>query len=98
MHIDMPKQLKEFIQNEVLIGNYSNESEVVRDAVRQLSKSKYQYKLQNLRAELALGMKDIEEGRVVEYTPKLFEEIKKRAMVKYKNNIPPRASVMPNEA
>lgn len=97
MHIDMPEQLRKFLQHEVAIGNYANESEGVRDAVRRMKEIKYSAALQNLKAELELGMKDIEEGRVVEYTPNLLEEIKRKAMIKYKNNIPPKASVIPHE-
>ena len=102
MHIDMPKQLRDFLQSEVKSGNYSNESEVVRDAIRRLqerksAEEKNNTKLENLRAELELGVKDFKEGRFAEYTPQLLEDIKSKAMIKSKNKIPPKASVVPND-
>lgn len=97
MYIDMPEQLKKFLKSEVENGNYSNESEVVRDAVRRMKEERHSASLKNLKAELELGFKSIAEGRAVSYTPELFEEIKRKAMIKYKNNIPQKASVIPNE-
>ena len=97
MHIDMPEQLRKFLQHEVEIGLYSNESEVVRDAVRRMKEEKYNHSLNELRAELAIGMKQIEEGKVHVYDKNLSAQIIKNAMIKHKNNIPVKASVKPQE-
>ncbi|MBN1418336.1 MAG: type II toxin-antitoxin system ParD family antitoxin [Planctomycetes bacterium] len=82
MNISIPENLREFVEAQVHDGGYGSASEYVRELIR-MARERTR-KEAELRALIAAGLKDIEEGRVREYTdetlPELFEEI--RATVK----------------
>lgn len=74
-NVSLPAELEEYIDAKVASGEYAHASEVVRDGVRLLMSQEAE-KLEWLRAALAEGMADLEEGRV---TPsgKVLEEVER---------------------
>jgi putative addiction module CopG family antidote len=62
----LPSDLDAFVREEVAAGRYSDEAEVIRDAVRRLADERAaaeSAKLANLRAALAPGLADAADGR-----------------------------------
>jgi len=66
MNISLTPQLEAYIRNKVESGSYTTASEVVREALRLLQEQDAyrEMRLEELRKEVAKGLKDIEEGRV----------------------------------
>ena len=65
INISMPEELIKIVEGKVSSGLYSNASEVVSDAVRQLdnvAELLYQLKLDRLKAALAVGIAQVENG------------------------------------
>lgn len=65
MNVSLPKEMLDFVENEVEQGDYSSSSEVVRDALRLLQhdKAQQQEKLAILRREINIGMEAAAAGR-----------------------------------
>lgn len=66
MHISLTPKLESLIKEKVASGLYNNASDVVQEALRFMKPNEEltdQMKLNNLRAKLADGERDIEEGR-----------------------------------
>ncbi len=63
MNVSLTKELQKFVHDKVKSGLYRSSSEVVRDCVRRFKQEEAQ--LAALRREIDIGLKDIEEGRVV---------------------------------
>ncbi len=78
MNVSLTPQLEEWIEKKVQTGLYQTASEVVREALRLLEERDriHEMRLEQLRKETAIGLKDIEEGRVTEFDDALFERIK----------------------
>jgi antitoxin ParD1/3/4 len=68
MNVSLPKSLVDFVEDEVTSGGYGTASEVVRDALRLLRRSKAleAERLAILRREIAVGLNDAREGRLSE--------------------------------
>lgn len=66
MNISLPDNLATFIEQEVATGGYASQSEVVRDALRLLSREKAseQEKLEMLRRAVTVGLEDWRHGRL----------------------------------
>ena len=54
----------DFIKSQVAEGRYGSASEVVREALRRMEEEKNRF--DKLRADIAEGVRDIEEGRIVD--------------------------------
>jgi antitoxin ParD1/3/4 len=69
MNISLSPQMARFIRARVKNGDYTNASEVVRDAVRRLQEAEASRKQRaNLeRSRIRQGIRDIEEGRYEDY-------------------------------
>lgn len=69
MNVSLTPELMKIVQSKVESGLYNNASEVMRDAIRQLDTNAqllYQLKLSHLRAALAEGVRQIEQGDTVQ--------------------------------
>lgn len=67
-NVNLSDHLSEFIRECVESGRYQNASEVVRSALRLLQRDEEEYgaKLERLKAEIQIGLDDIEAGRYIE--------------------------------
>lgn len=71
MHVSLTQELEDIIKRKVASGLYNNASEVIREALRFMESHEelvYQMKLDRLRAKLAQGERDLEEGRFKEFS------------------------------
>lgn len=75
MNVSLTKELQKFVQAKVKSGLYRSSSEVIRDCVRRFKQDEAQ--LSALRREIDLGLKDIEEGRVVS-GKEVFADLRRR--------------------
>lgn len=77
MNVSLTPALERLVESKVESGEFKSASEVVRHALRLLSREddEHQAKLKALRAEIDLGMDDIENGR---HSPKdeVFERLR----------------------
>ncbi|MGH8601825.1 MAG: type II toxin-antitoxin system ParD family antitoxin [Gammaproteobacteria bacterium] len=86
MHVSLTQELEDLIKRKVASGLYNNASEVIREALRFMERNEelvYQIKLDRLRAKLAEGERDVEEGRFTELSREefgaLFAKVKEQA-------------------
>ena len=77
MNVILTPELEAMIQEKVVSGDYSDPSEVVREALRLLEERDRQ--LERLRAELATGLEQIARGTTVAYTPDFLDRLKREA-------------------
>jgi len=86
MHVRFADVDENFIKTEVLSGFYTNETELVRDAVRRMREEKERAK--RLQEAVARGIQAVERGETVALTPDLLQEIKQDAIRKARNGEP----------
>ena len=69
MNVALPPRLTEFVERKVASGTYSSASQVIESAVALLEEldRENEAKLQWLRADIAVGMAEVEAGEVVEF-------------------------------
>lgn len=84
MHIRFPQKDEEFIKNAVAEGYYTNETEVVRDAVRRKRESEEKHR--KLREIVLEAEASIARGEGVPLTKELMDEIFESAKRKAENN------------
>ena len=74
MNISLTDQLASFVEGEVESGEYTSQSEVVRDALRLLHREKAgeQEKLEILRRAVMVGVEDVRQGR---FSSRTIEQI-----------------------
>lgn len=79
-----PPELEKFVEEQVAVGNYRSEEDLVVSAVRVLQD--VQSRQQELFEDVRLGMEQLERGEVIEYDEaglhQLFKELKQRAMTR----------------
>ena len=76
MTVILPPQLEAMIEEKVTSGRYADASEVVEEALRLLDERD---RFEQLRAELEIGLEQIERGEIVPYTPDFMERLKREA-------------------
>jgi len=86
MHVRFADVDENFIKTEVLNGFYTNETELVRDAVRRMREEKERAK--RFQEAVAKGIQAVERGETVALTPDLLQEIKQDAIRKARNGEP----------
>ena len=77
----------------VASGQYADASDVVDKAVHLLAER--ERKLQWLRNEIAIGAEQVRRGELIEFTPELFEEIKRQAAENARQGMPVKDAVKP---
>lgn len=82
MNISLTPQLEELVKAKVRSGRYHSSSEVVRDALRLLEDHDRlrEMRLEDLRKEVALGLADVEAGRV---GPLDMDELRAKARARF---------------
>ena len=86
MHIRFANVDDDFIKAEVQSGFYTNETELVRDAVRRMREEKERAK--RFQEAVAKGIQAVERGETVAFTQDLLQEIKQEAIRKAQNGEP----------
>jgi len=78
MNVSLTPQLEEMINKKVATGLYQSASEVVRAGLRLLEEQDRtrEQRLEELRREIARGIKDADEGRTELFDESLVERIK----------------------
>lgn len=76
MSVTLTSDLEAMIQEKVVRGEYTDASEVIREALQLLEDRD---RLRRLRAELAIGLEQIERGATVPDTPDFMERLKREA-------------------
>ncbi len=88
MNVSLTPEIESWIQEKVQSGFYQSASEVVRDALRLL----HDYEalradsLNTLKADLLIGLNDLEKGNAQILTPQLVADIKSRARQRLAEN------------
>lgn len=77
MVIHVTPEIEADIRQRIESGEYADESEVVRKALRTLQAS--EERIREIRASIEEGMAEIEDGGGYEWTPELMEEIRREA-------------------
>lgn len=79
MNVSLTPELEKWVQSKVQTGLYGSSSEVVRDALRLLYhfESEKNRKLEELRAELRLGIEQLQIGKSGRLTDSVAKRIKK---------------------
>lgn len=64
MDVSIPKELQDFVREQVESGQYKSEDDVCRDGLRLLKEQQAQYttKLDALRKEIDIGVKQLDNG------------------------------------
>lgn len=80
MNISLTPQMEKWIQERVESGFYQSASEVVRDGLRLLREYEQlrAEALQDLRAELLMGLHDLEKGQARPFDESVVDQIKAR--------------------
>ena len=86
MHVRFADEDENFIKTEVQSGFYSDETELVRDAVRRMREEKE--RARHFQEAIVRGVQAVDRGETVVLTPDLLNEIKRDAIHKAKNDEP----------
>jgi antitoxin ParD1/3/4 len=86
MHVRFADVDENFIKTEVQGGFYTNETELVRDAVRRMREEKE--RARRFQEAIAKGIRAVERGETVALTPDLLQEIKQDAIRKARSGEP----------
>tara|TARA_R110002111_G_scaffold136172_1_gene202037 strand:+ start:70 stop:363 length:294 start_codon:yes stop_codon:yes gene_type:complete len=68
-NVNLTPELEEFVKTQVSSGYFNNASEVHRAALSYMAREEEerQLRLEQLRQEISIGQKDLDEGRFVEF-------------------------------
>jgi len=83
MHVKLPEQLEEYLQDIVATGLYGSTSEFIRDLIRKHMEEKQKLHNTAFYNAVRAGDEEIALGKTTPFTPELMDGIKKRA----RNNI-----------
>jgi antitoxin ParD1/3/4 len=92
MNVVLTPQLEAMIRERVESGRYASAADVVEEALRLLDERD---RLEHLRSLLAVGLDQARRGETVEYTPELLEEIRQRAIERFRRGELPNPDVCP---
>jgi antitoxin ParD1/3/4 len=76
MNVSLPDDLDDFVAEQLREGGYNNQSEIVREGLRLLRIR--HAKLRRLRADLDVGIADVETGQTKPLTNDLLNDIAAR--------------------
>lgn len=79
MNVSLTPQLEKLVKDEIRSGRYSSASEVVRDALRLLQdrRKAHQQRLEGLRREISVGIRQANNGETIPFDDKLVGRIKR---------------------
>ena len=86
MNVSLTPELERFVQEKVASGRYNSASEVVRESLRLLEEwdrikvNRYEA----LKRDIAVGLKQIEEGKVKPFDPEKIKERVRREISRRK--------------
>ena len=75
MNVGFPEVDEKYIKSKVEAGYYTNETEVVRDAIRHMREE--EERRANFRAAVQLGVNQIANGEGIPFTDELMDNIEK---------------------
>jgi len=80
MNVSLTPELEELVDQKVQSGMYHTASEVVREALRLLKdRDELQaHRMEELRSDIAVGLKDLDAGKSKSFDRKVLEGIKSR--------------------
>ena len=90
--LTLSPELAALIREKVESGRYGNANQVLEEALRLLDERD---RIEWLRAEIAIGLEQIDRGETVEYTPELMEQLKREAIEAERNGEPIDDAVLP---
>ncbi|MGH2530690.1 MAG: type II toxin-antitoxin system ParD family antitoxin [Thermomicrobiales bacterium] len=93
MQVELDPQVAGLIRQQIESGQYHDASEVVREAMRLMVER--DRRLQQLRAEVAIGLEQIERGELIDFTPELLDELSREAEENARNGKPVKDAVKP---
>lgn len=93
MHVNLSGEMEAYIKGKVASGFYGNATEVIRDAIRRMQTAEEER--ERFRAAVALGIADLEAGRVIPYTTELMDEIFQEALASMDSDEPIDPDVLP---
>jgi antitoxin ParD1/3/4 len=92
MTVSLTPQLEAMIRERVESGRYPDANEVMREALRLLEEHEQK---EHLRSLLAVGLEQARRGELVEFTPELMEDIRRRAHERFLRGEEPDPDVCP---
>ena len=92
MSIQLSPEAEAIVRRLIAQGDYDNPETVVDEALRRLIERDQHAKL---KAEIAIGIEQIERGEVVEWTPDFLDRLKREAAEEDRLGIPYRDEVIP---
>ena len=80
MNISLPDGMDRWITEKVRSGQYASTSEVIRDGVRSLQRQEElrESLVRDLRQELLIGLRQLDEGKTSRFDDDLVERVKRR--------------------
>jgi antitoxin ParD1/3/4 len=93
MSVSLEPDLQALVEQKVASGVYRDADEVLREALRLLHER--DQRLQQLRAELQIGLDQEARGELVEFTPDFMERLKREADERSRLGLPVKDAVKP---
>ena len=93
MHINLSPEMETYIKGKVSTGFYGNATEVIRDAIRRMQAE--EERISAIRAAVAKGDAQLDQGKGIEYTPELKEKILKNARERMHSGKVMKSDVLP---
>ncbi|MCD6032611.1 MAG: Bacterial antitoxin of ParD toxin-antitoxin type system [Thermomicrobiales bacterium] len=93
MVIHVTPEIEADIRQRVESGEYADESEVLREALRMLNVR--ERRVQEIRASIEEGLAELERGEGIELTPEVMEEISREADELIRLGVLPKPDVCP---
>jgi antitoxin ParD1/3/4 len=94
MNVTLSPRFEAMIRDRIEHGDYADAADVVEEALLRMEQED-QAKLERLRAALQLGLDDIENGRVREFTPEVAAELWENGLRKFREGHRPSPDVLP---
>ena len=93
MVIHVTPEIEADIRQRVASGEYADEAEVLRTALRMLDAR--ERRLQEIRASIAQGLAEVERGEGIALTPEVMDQIEREAEEHVRSGLPIKLDVCP---
>lgn len=94
MHVTLRPRFEAMVQEWVRHGDFSDAADVVEEALRRMEEQD-RLQLEHLRAELQVGLDQVERGEVREFTPEVQAEIWENGLKRFRAGRRPNPDVLP---